>query len=54
MAFKLFGKKPKKQYLALDIGSQNTKIVLLEPGRASVDKMIVKPTPADSVLKGVL
>ena len=54
MAFKLFSKKPKKRYLALDIGSQNTKIMLLEPGRVSVDKLVMKPTPADTFKGGVV
>ena len=48
----LFGKRSKKQYLALDIGSQNTKMMVLQPGKAFVQKIIIKPTPPNSFQDG--
>lgn len=51
MLLNLFNKKD-KQFLALDIGSQNTKMMLFQKGKAFVDKMIIKPTPADSYQMG--
>lgn len=54
MAASLFGRKSKKQYLALDIGSQNTKIMLFEPGKAVVEKIIMKATPPDAFQGGTI
>ena len=54
MAFNLFSRKPKKPHLALDIGSQNTKVALFEPGRAFVERIVIKPTPVDSFKAGVV
>ncbi len=50
----LFGRKPKKQYIALDIGSQNTKIVVFETGKALIDTAIIKPTPAAAFQGGAI
>ena len=52
MPFNLFKKLSKKQYLALDIGSQNTKVVMFQTGKAFIDKMLVKPTPKNSFQAG--
>lgn len=55
MALSLFKKKSKKQYLALDIGSQNTKIMLLVPGKSCVvDKLIIKSTPPNTFQWGTV
>ena len=54
MLFQLFKKRAKKQYLALDIGSQNTKVMMFKPEKASVDKMIIKKTPPNSFRGGVV
>jgi len=50
----LFGKRSKKQYLALDVGNQNTKMMVFPPGKAFVQNMIVKPTPPDSFQDGFI
>ncbi len=52
MPFNLFGKRSKQSYLALDIGSQNTKMMIFRPGEAVADQMIIKPTPANSFQDG--
>ena len=54
MSLSLFGRGPKKPRLALDIGSQNTKIMLFDPVKAFVKKMVVKPTPVDSFKGGLI
>ena len=51
MLASLFNKKTKR-YLALDIGSQNTKMIILRPGSAFVERMIMRPTPSDRFQMG--
>ena len=55
MLNKLLGqlsKKTQKRTLAIDIGTHNTRFLLFKPGKASIDKMILKATPAGSFNMG--
>lgn len=55
MAFNLFGKTVKTQYVALDIGGQSTKIMLLHPGKKiHINKFMMKPTPTDAFQAGLI
>ena len=47
-------KQSKKCCLVLDIGNQNTKIAILKKGQATVDQMILKPTPPDVFKDGFI
>ena len=50
MVFSLF--KNKKQYLILDIGHQNTKMMVCKPGETFIEKIIIKKTPEKSIQFG--
>ena len=50
-------KKPGKPIMAVDIGHQNTKIILLSkpiPGKLKILKAVMKPTPLDSFKAGAI
>ena len=53
MAFKLF-KKAKKEQIALDIGSQKTKVlhIVKDGGKAVIDRALILPTPEGSFSGG--
>lgn len=50
MSFKLF--KKKHQYLALDIGSQNTKIIVFQNKKPAINKILIEPTPEGAMQAG--
>ena len=50
MSFQLF--KKKSQSLALDIGSQNTKIIVFREGKPIIHKMLIETTPAGVMQAG--
>ena len=54
MLSKLLKEKPKRQYLALDVGSQNTKIMIFAPDQALVKQAMVKPTPQEAFQGGAI
>ena len=47
-----FFAKPQKTFIALDIGSQNTKMLVFQKGKAIVEKMIIEATPPGSFQGG--
>ena len=54
MVLNLFNKKPKKQVLVLDIGTQSTKLMSFEGGQPIVDSFLVAPTPANAFSGGLI
>ena len=54
MSISLFGKRSKKRYVALDIGSQNTKLMIFQTGKPFVEKLIIKPTPGGAFQEGCI
>ena len=54
MLANLFKEKSKKQYLALDVGSRNTKIMLFAPDKAFVKQALIKPTPQSAFQGGAI